>query len=71
MIEPHEAGIASGIISTFHEFGASLGAAVVSSVAAASLTGETGSGFASAFGVAAAGAVISAFVAGLALPSRK
>lgn len=71
MIEPHEAGIASGIISTFHEFGASLGAAVVSSVAAASLTGETGSGFASAFGVAAAAAVISAFVAGLALPSRK
>ncbi len=71
MIEPHEAGIASGIISTFHEFGASLGAAVVSSVAAASLTGETGSGFASAFGVAAAAAAVSAVVAGLALPSRK
>ncbi|WP_232333791.1 MFS transporter [Agromyces laixinhei] len=38
-IAPHEAGLASGIVSTFHEFGASIGAAVVSSMAAASITG--------------------------------
>ncbi|MEV5704199.1 hypothetical protein [Actinoallomurus sp. NPDC052274] len=44
-VEPHEAGIASGIVSTLHEFGASFGAAVVSNVAAASLVGTTPSGF--------------------------
>lgn len=34
-VQPHEAGVASGIVSTFHEFGASLGAATVSSLAGA------------------------------------
>jgi hypothetical protein len=29
-VTPHEAGVASGIVRTFHEFGASIGAAVVS-----------------------------------------
>src|SRR5207237_8702848 len=37
-VAPHEAGVASGLLSTFHEFGAAGGAAVVSGVAAASLT---------------------------------
>ena len=48
-VAPHEAGIASGIVSTFHEFGASIGAAAVSSVAAASLVGDTLTGFADGF----------------------
>ncbi|GLZ02630.1 MFS transporter [Actinomadura sp. NBRC 104412] len=52
-VAPHEAGIASGIVSTFHEFGASFGAAVVSSVAAASLTGTTLTGFTRGFTTAA------------------
>jgi hypothetical protein len=39
-----EAGLASGILSTFHEFGASLGVAVVSSIAAASLAADWGGG---------------------------
>src|SRR5690606_20680782 len=38
-VEPEQAGLASGIVSTFHEFGASLGAALVSSMAAASIAG--------------------------------
>lgn len=69
-VAPHEAGIASGVLSTFHEFGASLGAAVVSSVAAASLAAQTTTGYASAFTVAAIAALISALVAGIAIPRR-
>ncbi|AIV33306.1 MFS transporter [Streptomyces coelicoflavus] len=66
-VAPHEAGVASGIISTFHEFGASTGAAAVSSAAAASIATHTPSaaatGFDNAFlvatGIAAASALIS------------
>ncbi|GAB2836855.1 DHA2 family efflux MFS transporter permease subunit [Actinocorallia aurea] len=69
-VAPHEAGIASGIVSTFHEFGASLGAAVVSSVAAASLAGTTLDGFADGFAVAAAAAATAALAAALITPGR-
>lgn len=69
-VAPHEAGIASGVLSTFHEFGASLGVALVSSIAAASLAAQTTDGYASAFTVAAGAALLSALVAGLAIPGR-
>lgn len=69
-VAPHEAGIASGIVSTFHEFGASIGAAVISSVAAASLAGTTLSGFTSGFTVAAVAAAAGAVVAALVTPGR-
>ncbi|MGP4102068.1 MFS transporter [Nonomuraea sp. KM90] len=69
-VAPYEAGIASGIVSTFHEFGASIGAAVVSSVAAASLTGTTLSGFTSGFTVAAVAAAAGAVAAALVTPGR-
>ncbi|MGP3918611.1 MFS transporter [Nonomuraea sp. 10N515B] len=69
-VAPHEAGVASGIVSTFHEFGASLGAAVVSSVAAASLVGNTLSGFASGFTVAAIAAAAGIVIAALVTPGR-
>ncbi|MGW3867652.1 MFS transporter [Streptomyces sp. NPDC005047] len=59
-IAPHEAGLASGILSTFHEFGASLGAAVVSSMAAAGIAGGDAADFAPGF---AAGAVVAAVAA--------
>ncbi|MGN2642093.1 MULTISPECIES: MFS transporter [Nocardia] len=59
-VAPHEAGIASGIVSTFHEFGASLGAAVTSSVAAASLVGTTTTGYTRGFVVAAVVAALAA-----------
>src|SRR3990170_2305832 len=57
-IAAHEAGITSGIVSTFHEFGASLGAAVISSVAAASLAGTTTRGFQAGFTLACVAAVV-------------
>ncbi|MCX5328693.1 MULTISPECIES: MFS transporter [unclassified Streptomyces] len=65
-VAPHEAGVTSGIVSTFHEFGASAGAAAVSSAAATSIAAHagvrTGTGFDDAFlvatGMAAASAVI-------------
>ncbi|MFD8563599.1 MFS transporter [Streptosporangium canum] len=69
-VAPHEAGIASGIVSTFHEFGASIGAAVVSSVAAASLMGTTLTGFTSGFTVAAVAAAVGAVTAALVTPGR-
>jgi EmrB/QacA subfamily drug resistance transporter len=62
-VAPQEAGIASGIVSTFHELGASLGAAVISSVAAASLTGSTLTGYTEGFTVAAIASVIAAVIA--------
>jgi MFS family permease len=69
-VAPHEAGIASGIVSTFHEFGASIGVAVVSSVAAASLVGTTLTGFHDGFLVAAIAAAGAAVVAGILTPGR-
>jgi EmrB/QacA subfamily drug resistance transporter len=69
-VAPHEAGIASGIVSTFHEFGASIGAAAVSSVAAASLVGDTLTGFADGFVLAAIAAAVAAVVAGLLTPAK-
>jgi MFS family permease len=66
-VAPHEAGLASGIVSTFHEFGASLGAAVVSSIAAASIAGagaDAGAdGFTRGFAAGAVVAVVTAAVA--------
>jgi len=67
-VAPHEAGVASGIVSTFHEFGAAGGAAVVSSVAAASLAGDSLGGFTNAFIVAAVAAAAAAAVAAVLTP---
>lgn len=60
-VVPHEAGLASGVINTFHEVGGAIGVAVVSTVAAASIGSglPTAAGFTDAFLVlaVAAGAV--------------
>ncbi|NED20625.1 MFS transporter, partial [Streptomyces sp. SID9913] len=73
-VAPHEAGVTSGIVSTFHEFGASAGAAVVSSAAAASIAAHTGAtaaaGFDDAFLVATGVAAVSAVIALWLIPSR-
>jgi MFS family permease len=65
-VEHHQAGVASGLLSTFHELGASLGAAVMSGVAAASLTAGGADGFRRGYtvaaGIALASAVISWFL---------
>ncbi|MGI8330130.1 MFS transporter [Actinomadura scrupuli] len=62
-VEHREAGLASGLISTFHEVGGSVGVAVVSTVAAAGLRTGTVTGFGSAFTVAAVTAAAAAVVA--------
>lgn len=69
-VAPQEAGIASGVLSTFHEFGASLGAAVVSSVAAASLAAQSIDGYGDAFTTAAVAAAVSALIAGALIPGK-
>jgi MFS family permease len=71
---PHgEAGVASGVINTFHELGGSIGVAVVSTVAAASI--ETHSrdvgGFADAFTVCAVTAAVTAVAALALLPAGR
>ncbi|MFD7072822.1 MFS transporter [Nocardioides sp. NPDC059952] len=67
-VEPQLAGVASGILSTFHELGASLGAAVMSGVAAASLVEGTTDGFERAYLVAAVIAALAAVLAGALIP---
>jgi MFS family permease len=70
-VAPEEAGVASGIVSTFHEFGASVGAAAISSIAAASLVGGTLDGFQRGFAAAAIGALVAAVVAAVITPARR
>jgi EmrB/QacA subfamily drug resistance transporter len=66
-----EAGLASGIVSTFHEFGAALGAAVVSSLAATSLAGTSLAGFSRGFATAAVVAAVTAVVTLAVAPGRQ
>jgi MFS family permease len=70
-VAPHEAGLASGIVSTFHEFGAALGAAVVSSIAATSLAGTSSAGFSRGFITAAVVAAVTALVTLAIAPGRQ
>nr|WP_223290938.1 MFS transporter [Streptomyces avicenniae] len=71
---PHqEAGLVSGIVSTCHEFGAALGVAVVSGVAAGSIAsgGATTSGFARALWAATVVAAVGAAVAAYLIPAGR
>jgi EmrB/QacA subfamily drug resistance transporter len=70
-VDHREAGLASGLLSTFHEFGASLGVAVVSSVAAASLGGAASTGFVRGFTFAAVTAAVAAGLAAVVVPVFK
>ncbi|WP_030674348.1 DHA2 family efflux MFS transporter permease subunit [Streptomyces cellulosae] len=62
MVEPHEAGLASGVVNTFHEVGGSIGVAVVSTVAASGIEAGSVNGFTDAFTVCALAAAVSAVV---------
>ncbi|HEX6681704.1 MAG TPA: MFS transporter [Candidatus Limnocylindrales bacterium] len=62
-VAAHEAGLAAGIVSTFHEFGASLGAAVVSSIAAVSIVVGGTEGFTRGFTTGAIVAIVTAVAA--------
>lgn len=69
-VAPEEAGIASGLLSTFHEIGASVGVATVSSIAVVSLTVGGDAGFRQAFLAVAIGAVAATIIASIAIPGR-
>jgi EmrB/QacA subfamily drug resistance transporter len=64
-VDPHEAGMRSAIVNTFHELGGALGVAVLSSLAATSLTTLHVSqhGFTVAYAAGATAAVVAAAVA--------
>ncbi|MGI5520545.1 MFS transporter [Micromonospora sp. CA-259024] len=70
-VAAHEAGLASGIVSTFHEFGASLGAAVASSIAAVSIAGAGVGGFTRGFTTGAVVAIVTALVVLALTPSSR
>ncbi|WP_028798658.1 MFS transporter [Streptomyces sp. 142MFCol3.1] len=63
MVEHEEAGLASGVVNTFHEVGGSIGVAVVSTVAAAGFERGSVGGFGDAFTVCAVAAGAGAVVA--------
>jgi hypothetical protein len=62
--------VASGIVSTFHEFGATLGAALVSSVAVAGINGVGSAGFSTGFWTAAVVAVVFGILVAIVGPRR-
>jgi MFS family permease len=69
-----ESGVASGVVNTFHELGGSIGVAVVSTIAAASLSPGAGadiSGFKDAYLAVAIAAAVAALVALLLVPGGK
>ncbi|MGW5193408.1 hypothetical protein ACWEOO_29450 [Kribbella sp. NPDC004138] len=69
-----ESGVASGVVNTFHELGGSIGIAVVSTVAAASLSPAGApdvEGFSDAYLVSAAAAAFAALVALVLVPAGK
>jgi EmrB/QacA subfamily drug resistance transporter len=72
-VDPHEAGVASGMVTTFHELGGSVGVAVMSTVAAASIgaSAPTLSGFTDAFLVCAIASGAAALIALLLVPAGK
>jgi sugar phosphate permease len=68
MVGRKEAGLASGVVNTFHEVGGSIGVAVVSTVAASGFEGAEVGGFTDAFTVRAVAAALSVAVALLLVP---
>lgn len=72
-VDHREAGLTSGIVNTFHELGATVGVAVISTIAAASIAtaGADPDGFTNAFTFSAVTAAIAAVVAMLLVPAGK
>jgi EmrB/QacA subfamily drug resistance transporter len=68
-VEPQNAGLASGILTTSHELGAALGVAVLAAVATGAGTGGIVEGYGDGFVVAAAVAGALAVLTGLSVPS--
>lgn len=72
-VPQHEAGVASGVVNTFHELGGSFGVAVVSTVAASSIGASAPGvdGFVTAFVVCAVVAVVAGAVSLGLVPAGK
>lgn len=66
-----EAGVASGVVNTAHELGGGIGVAVISTVAASSLTGIGMNGFTTGFAVSAAVAAVALVVSACLVPPGK
>lgn len=72
-VAPEEAGVASGVVNTFHELGGSIGIAVVSTIAAAGIADQTGAieGFTDGYLAVAIGAAVAALIAAFLVPAGK
>ncbi|MEU9154944.1 MFS transporter [Streptomyces sp. NPDC048417] len=71
LVAPQEAGLASGVVNTFHEVGGSIGVAVLSTVAASGIEHGAADGFTSAFTLSAITAAASALIALVLVPHTK
>ncbi|GAA5205283.1 MFS transporter [Microbacterium kyungheense] len=69
-VAPQEAGVGSGALSTFHEFGAATGVSAVSSIVAAGVAGESSSAYEDGFWLLAAFAAVATVLAVALLPGR-
>jgi EmrB/QacA subfamily drug resistance transporter len=70
-VPEQEAGLASGVVNTFHEVGGGIGIAVLSTVAAAGITHGAIGGFTRAFTVAAFVAILAALASVFLIPEGK
>ncbi|WP_327318671.1 MFS transporter [Streptomyces sp. NBC_01235] len=71
LVVPDEAGLASGVVNTFHEVGGSIGVAVLSTVAASGIEHDAADGFTNAFTVSAITAAAGALIALVLVPHTK
>ncbi|WP_327426253.1 MULTISPECIES: MFS transporter [unclassified Streptomyces] len=71
MVAHEEAGLASGVVNTFHEVGGSIGVAVMSTIAAEGIEHGVIDGFRDAFTLSAVAAAVAAGVALLLVPRGK
>jgi EmrB/QacA subfamily drug resistance transporter len=71
LVAPEEAGLASGVVNTFHEMGGSIGVAVLSTVAASGIEHGAVAGFTRAFTLSAITAAASALIALVLVPHSK
>ncbi|MEU0069777.1 MFS transporter [Streptomyces sp. NPDC006332] len=71
LVAPGEAGLASGVVNTFHEVGGSIGVAVLSTVAASGIEHGTAGGFTDAFTLTAVIAAAGALIALVLVPHTK
>ncbi|MFE6940533.1 MFS transporter [Streptomyces chartreusis] len=71
MVEHREAGLASGVVNTFHEVGGSIGVAVVSTIAASGFERGSAGGFTDAFTACAVMVTVGTIVALVLVPRGK